>query len=137
MIIVHPEMAAAILDRLRRKGIRLYIDDFGTGYSSLSYLTRLPISYLKIDRSFVSGERRSNEILDTIIAMARTLGLKTVAEGVETNEQREALIAQGCDFLQGFLLGHPSTAAEFELMFMNDRAAPRTGASPLIHQESR
>ena len=115
-----------VLRRLLDAGIRISIDDFGTGYSSLSYLTRLPISSLKIDRSFVSGERRSRVILDTIVAMARALGMQTVAEGVETAEQRDALIAQGCDLLQGFLLGRPSAPADFEALFMNVDADSRT-----------
>lgn len=105
--------------RLVNTGFTISIDDFGTGYSSLSYLARLSISYLKIDRSFVSGERRSKVILDTILALAKALGIHTVAEGVETKEQLDSLTAQGCDLLQGYLLGRPSVPAEFERLLLH------------------
>ncbi len=105
------------LTRLRDAGFRISIDDFGTGYSSLSYLTRLPIDELKIDRSFVSGAQHSSIVLNTIIAMARALELEVVAEGVETEMQRDQLRAAGCDLLQGFLLGKPMPVAEFEATF--------------------
>jgi len=110
------------LDRLRNAGFGVSIDDFGTGYSSLSYLTHLPATSLKIDRSFVSGPQNSEVVLDMIIAMAQALQLTTVAEGVETEEQREKLIAKGCDVLQGYLLGIPMRASEFEENFLR-RAA--------------
>lgn len=102
---------------LRDFGFRISIDDFGTGYSSLSYLTRLPIDELKIDRSFVSGAQHSTIVLSTIIALARALELDVVAEGVETETQRDQLRAAGCDQLQGFLLGMPMPVAEFEARF--------------------
>ncbi len=105
------------LTLLRDAGFRISIDDFGTGYSSLSYLTRLPIDELKIDRSFVSGAQHSSIVLNTIIAMARALELEVVAEGVETELQRDQLRAAGCDLLQGFLLGKPMPVAEFEATF--------------------
>ena len=105
------------LTALRDYGFRISIDDFGTGYSSLSYLTRLPIDELKIDRSFVSGAQRSTIVLSTIIAMARALQLDVVAEGVETETQRDQLQAAGCDQLQGFLLGKPMAVTEFEAEF--------------------
>ncbi|TNF86143.1 MAG: EAL domain-containing protein [Gammaproteobacteria bacterium] len=105
------------LTALRDYGFRISIDDFGTGYSSLSYLTRLPIDELKIDRSFVSGAQHSAIVLSTIIAMARALQLEVVAEGVETETQRDQLQAAGCDQLQGFLLGKPMPVTEFETRF--------------------
>ena len=105
------------LTALRDYGFRISIDDFGTGYSSLSYLTRLPIDELKIDRSFVSGAQRSSIVLNTIIAMARALQIEVVAEGVETETQRDQLQAAGCDQLQGFLLGKPMPVTEFETRF--------------------
>ncbi|WP_243368103.1 bifunctional diguanylate cyclase/phosphodiesterase [Fundidesulfovibrio soli] len=98
------------LARLKSLGVRLLVDDFGTGYSSLSYLQRFPIDGLKIDRSFISGggDRRENmEIVRTIIALARNLGLGVVAEGVETVEQLESMIELECGSAQGFLFARP------------------------------
>jgi diguanylate cyclase (GGDEF)-like protein/PAS domain S-box-containing protein len=102
--------ATVLLRQLRALGIELVIDDFGTGYSSLSYLHRLPISSLKIDRSFVKGmveKREHAEIAKTIIALARSLGIRVVAEGVETLEQLVALRRLKCDAGQGFLFSKP------------------------------
>src|SRR6185436_9300273 len=96
-------------------GIRLSLDDFGTGYSSLSYLRTLPISGVKIDRSFSTslGEGgRNAELVASIVAMAKVLGLSVIAEGVETEEQAELLVEMGCDELQGFLFGEPEPAVE-------------------------
>jgi diguanylate cyclase (GGDEF)-like protein len=104
---------------LRDAGFIISIDDFGTGYSSLSYLTHLPANSLKIDKSFVSGPQASEIVLDMIIAMAQALGLTTVAEGVETREQRAKLVARGCDLLQGHLLGGPMCNTDFEKTFLN------------------
>lgn len=106
------------ITELRGAGFKISIDDFGTGYSSLAYLTRLPIDELKIDRSFVSGSQRSTVVLNTIIAMGRALNLRVVAEGVETEEQRDNLINSGCDLLQGYLLGMPMPVKEFENSFL-------------------
>ena len=107
------------LGRLRNAGIRISIDDFGTGYSSLSYLTQLPVDTLKIDRTFVSGSESSTVILEMIVAMAQTLKLKTVAEGIETEAQKELMIAYKCDYLQGFLFSQPLTAAQFERAYLH------------------
>jgi diguanylate cyclase (GGDEF)-like protein len=106
-----------ILERLRALGVRISIDDFGTGYSSLLYLKRLPASELKIDRGFVSelvADGEDAAIVAAIIALGQTLNLKIVAEGVETGAQQDLLTRLGCDSLQGFLLGRPMPALEFE-----------------------
>ncbi|HVT99597.1 MAG TPA: bifunctional diguanylate cyclase/phosphodiesterase, partial [Acidobacteriaceae bacterium] len=107
----------AILQQLDQMGVRISIDDFGTGYSSLLYLKRLPASELKIDRGFVRDLMHDTEdaaIITAIVALGRALGLKIVAEGVETREQQEFLKRLGCTSLQGFLLGRPMPADEFE-----------------------
>ena len=108
------------LKELRELGISISIDDFGTGYCSLAYLSRLPVDILKIDRSFVSGDQPSNAVLEMIVAMAKALGLKTVAEGVETKQQQEWLIQEGCDFLQGYLISKPISSQELEERFLVD-----------------
>jgi diguanylate cyclase (GGDEF)-like protein/PAS domain S-box-containing protein len=98
---------------LRNMGVHLSIDDFGTGYSSLSYLKRFPVEALKIDRSFIDGLGREHEdtsIVEAIVTLAHALGLTAVAEGLETATQLEALRVIGCDFAQGYLLGHPLPA---------------------------
>jgi diguanylate cyclase (GGDEF)-like protein/PAS domain S-box-containing protein len=99
---------AAVLAALRKRGIRLYIDDFGTGYSSLARLHQLPIDALKIDRSFLSDGGGSPEIVRAVVTLAHALGLAVVAEGVETPQQRDALIALGCDAAQGFFFARPA-----------------------------
>lgn len=102
--------AVEMLNQIRELGIEIDIDDFGTGYSNLGYLIKLPISTLKIDRSFVDpidSEGRNTEIVKTVLALARNLGLKTVAEGIETEHQLRALKELGCDGGQGFLFAQP------------------------------
>jgi diguanylate cyclase (GGDEF)-like protein/PAS domain S-box-containing protein len=101
----------------RDAGIQVSLDDFGTGYSAMSYLQRFDIDYLKIDQSFVRDmvtNPGDHAIAEAIIVMAHKLGIKVVAEGVETAEQRDLLIAAGCDYAQGFLFAEPMPADEFE-----------------------
>ena len=105
-----PARHIPVLEELRTMGVSLAIDDFGTGYSSLSYLKRLPIDKLKIDKSFIDGiPEQSHDcgIAKAILAMAHTLGLKVLAEGVETGAQRAFLMANGCDSVQGYLYSKP------------------------------
>jgi len=107
------------LNRIKAMGLGLAIDDFGTGYSSLSYLQQFPLNTLKIDRSFVSGASDpagNPEIIRTIVNLARTLGLRVVAEGVETREQLELLRTMGCDAVQGYLFSKPLPAKDVPLM---------------------
>ena len=108
-----PDESVRILTELTNLGVKASIDDFGTGYSSLLYLKRLPASELKIDRAFVNELKTQNEdatIVTAIVALAQTLKLKVVAEGVETREQQAFLTSLGCNSLQGYLLGRPVSA---------------------------
>ena len=105
-----PEAAIAVLEQLRQYGVMLSIDDFGTGYSSMSYLHRLPVDKLKIDRSFVDDvdqDSHNAAICDSVLSLARSFGLKVIAEGVETGAQMDWLRQRGCDEVQGYLLARP------------------------------
>ena len=107
------------LDELKEMGVRLAIDDFGTGYSSLSYLRELPIDVLKIDKSFVDGIAVSTKRLalaEVIVRIAKTLGLTVIAEGIESEVQRDMLVSMGCHYGQGYLLAAPMPAAEAEAL---------------------
>ncbi len=114
------KLAIKILDSLRLLGVKLSIDDFGTGYSSLSYLHRLPINYLKIDRSFI-GEMCTNheniEIVRTILMLADSLGIEVVAEGIETDDQLRQFINLECKNGQGFFFSKPVPPAKIDLLF--------------------
>lgn len=112
-----PETASQIMQSLRKQGFRLSIDDFGTGYSSLSYLKKFNIDKLKIDRSFIidlAHNPNDQAIVTAIIQMAHSLGMITLAEGVETKDQLEALRSRGCDAIQGFYFSKPLSALDFE-----------------------
>jgi EAL domain-containing protein (putative c-di-GMP-specific phosphodiesterase class I) len=117
MLMEDIEGGIAKLKAIRALGINVAVDDFGTGYSSLSYLARLPITSLKIDRSFVIQMPKSPEqmaIVSTVISLARALNLKVVAEGVETEEQANLLRLLRCDEVQGYLFGRPMPPEEME-----------------------
>jgi diguanylate cyclase (GGDEF)-like protein len=112
------ERAHAVLTRLREAGIQIAVDDFGTGYSSLSYLRDLPIDELKLDRSFVlpmSDDARAASLVASTIGLAHSLGLRMVAEGVETGAAFDELARYGCDHAQGFFMSEPVPAAELDL----------------------
>lgn len=120
-IMKSPEECIAILKQISDKGIQIAIDDFGTGYSSLSYLKRLPINKLKIDKSFIDGLPHDDEdasICKAIIALAKSLKLSIIAEGVETIEQKDFLLENGCENIQGYLYSKPIPADEFENTFL-------------------
>lgn len=109
------DRAVAVLDRLRKLGVRVAIDDFGTGYSALSYLARLDVDYLKIDKSFVhrlnaSGDGGENRLTEAIVGLARLFDLTPIAEGVETSMQEQMLRTFECDLLQGYLFARPMFA---------------------------
>ena len=115
--------AMQILDSLKNLGLSIAVDDFGTGYSSLNYLKQFPIDVLKIDRTFVDGlpsGEQDAQIARAIIAMAHSLNLAVIAEGVETHEQLDFLREHGCDEVQGYLFGRPMPANRFEAQFSND-----------------
>jgi len=110
------EQSIQIMETLRAAGIEIALDDFGSGYSSLTHLQRLPVGKLKIDISFVRNMlagKNQRTIVAIIVGMAQNLGIKALAEGVETQAQQEALLAMGCDEAQGFYLGRPEAAFPF------------------------
>ena len=109
------DVAVTTLSRLRATGVLIALDDFGTGYSSLSYLRRLPVDILKIDRSFISrlvDDVRDRAIVEAVVSIARTFGLRVVAEGVESGEQLALLRRLGCDVAQGYDIGRPGEPGE-------------------------
>ena len=117
--------------RLKALGVQLHIDDFGTGYSSLSYLQHLPTDTLKIDRSFIDRlclNHEGEELVRTIVAMAHNLGMKVVAEGVETAEQLGLLVALGCEYVQGYYFSKPLEAAD-AAAFMTQAEQPLAAVS--------
>ena len=121
------ERALSILRQLKNLGLRIAMDDFGTGYSSLSYLQSFPFDKIKIDRSFVANIGRSQQaaaIIRAVIALGRGLNLPVVAEGVETEEQREFLADEHCNEIQGYLIGKPKPIADYA-MAVGRRPAPQ------------
>jgi diguanylate cyclase (GGDEF)-like protein len=122
-IVDNLDEVVAVLEELRDLGVRAAIDDFGTGYCGLQYLSVLPVATLKIDRSFIQGMTPSDAaIVGATIAMGHSLGLDITAEGIETPEQQQFLVAQGCDRLQGYLLGRPVTADDLVARLRAERA---------------
>lgn len=123
LLMEHANDTTEQIYRLKELGVLLSIDDFGTGYSSLTYLKHLPVDSLKIDRSFVKdldSNPDDRAIVTAIVAMARSLHLKVVAEGIETEAQHQILQEMGCDYLQGFHFGKPMNRAEFESYLLSD-----------------
>jgi EAL domain-containing protein (putative c-di-GMP-specific phosphodiesterase class I) len=132
-----PHTAADVLRQLRDFGVKIYLDDFGTGYSSLSHLHKLPVDALKIDRSFVRSLAQADRpaIVESILALARTLNTSVVAEGIESDVQARELERLGCTHAQGFLFSRPlSSSAAEQLIAVNQPLGPkgmRPGASSL------
>jgi EAL domain-containing protein (putative c-di-GMP-specific phosphodiesterase class I) len=123
MLIGDVDASIRTLHDVRALGVRVVIDDFGTGYSSLSYLRQLPITGFKIDKEFVdaiASDKNDTLLLATVIELARSLGLETTAEGVESQDQMSALRELGCDLAQGYLFSRPLGAEQFDV---NLRAA--------------
>ena len=119
----NPQQTIHELNQIKSAGYKIAVDDFGTGYSSLSYLDQLPIDILKIDRAFVLplnplNARRS--IVATIVAMAESLNLDVVAEGIETKDHLQALQFLGCNVCQGYMFGKPTDIHEFDDMFFGN-----------------
>ncbi|OGO58246.1 MAG: hypothetical protein A2V85_14980 [Chloroflexi bacterium RBG_16_72_14] len=132
--------ALANLAALRAMGIRVAIDDFGTGYSSLSYLGRLPVDILKVDRAFVSrldSEEEARPLAAVVVRLGETLGLETIAEGIETPQQLAALRRLGCALGQGFLFARPASADAFEAAVRDLGAVPMTAGTASRRTRSR
>jgi len=123
------DLAEEVLTRLRRLGVKIALDDFGTGYSSLTYLRKFPLDKLKIDRSFVQEADKvtSASIIQGVVAIARALGLKITAEGVETEAQRTFLRVCGCHYLQGYLFSKPVPALSISQMLAAGQTERRVG----------
>jgi diguanylate cyclase (GGDEF)-like protein len=125
MIMGDIEASIVTLQKIRSMGISIALDDFGTGFSSLSYLARLPVTTIKIDRSFVVDMEKSasgESLIASMIQLSQSLRLKVVAEGVETEQQARLLLSHGCDELQGYLFGRPMPTAQFEEQFLRPGA---------------
>jgi EAL domain-containing protein (putative c-di-GMP-specific phosphodiesterase class I) len=129
MFIGAMDVAAPTLGQLRAMGVHVALDDFGTGYSSLTYLRQLPVDVLKVDRSFVTGvDVRSDQLslVSAVVNMARSLSMRTIAEGVEVEEERAALATIGCDGVQGYLYGRPQPASVVEPLLGGTSVRRRT-----------
>jgi EAL domain-containing protein (putative c-di-GMP-specific phosphodiesterase class I) len=122
-MMTNPEQSIKKLNRLSQLGIEIAIDDFGTGYSSLSYLKKLPLHKLKIDQSFIRDIPQDNDdvaITKAIIAIAKSLNLKLIAEGVETKEQKDFVIENGCLAIQGYLYSKPLNKEAIEQLLAEE-----------------
>jgi EAL domain-containing protein (putative c-di-GMP-specific phosphodiesterase class I) len=127
MVVADPARALPILARLHELGVEISVDDFGTGYSSMDYLKRLPVREIKIDRSFVmpmATDARDAAIVRCTIDLARSLGLRVVAEGVETPDVRARLTAMGCDQGQGYSFSRALPAARFTAWLLEREREP-------------
>ncbi len=114
-LMLHPERSVALLNRLHDKGLRIAVDDFGTGYSSMAYLTKLPLDTLKIDKHFFldnARDSRNKKVISAVTALGHSLGLDIIAEGVETQAELSLASNVGCDLLQGFYFGKPSSVKD-------------------------
>jgi len=123
-IMKNPELSIKILKEIDELGVKINIDDFGTGYSSFAYLKKLPVSKLKIDREFIKDipdDKDDEVITKSMISLAKNMNLKTVAEGVETQEQKDFVFSNGCDYIQGYFYSPPIKADEFEEKFLKDK----------------
>ncbi|BAQ65398.1 diguanylate cyclase/phosphodiesterase with PAS/PAC sensor [Geminocystis sp. NIES-3709] len=123
MLIKDLQTTSYVLNQIKNKGISISIDDFGTGYSCFSYLHQLPVDTLKIDRSFVNileSDPRNKVIAESIIALCKSIGIKSIAEGIETEEQKQWLKSQGCQFGQGYLFSHPVSVSEATNLLTRD-----------------
>ena len=133
LVIRDVERVFCVLEQFRSLGIQILMDDFGVGYSSLSYFERFPFDKVKIDRSFVAKMQSSPAaaaVIEAVVGLGRRLGMGIVAEGVETGEQMEALVAMGCTHLQGYLISRPRAASDFiHVLHPNDRRAARRAIS--------
>jgi EAL domain-containing protein (putative c-di-GMP-specific phosphodiesterase class I) len=119
----NPERAMAVLSRLKNIGLRVSLDDFGTGYSSLACLKKLPVDEIKVDKSFVinmQADEQDVAIVRLIINLGHILGLKVVAEGVENQRTKHALIALGCDMAQGYYISPPISAEELTRRLLSE-----------------
>ena len=119
ILVENIEETLKTMNALSEIGVKISLDDFGTGYSSLQYLKLLPIEQLKIDQSFIRDictDSNDKAIVRTIIAMAKSMGLNVIAEGVETEAQRELLFDEGCRHFQGYLFGRPIPVEQFEAL---------------------
>jgi diguanylate cyclase (GGDEF)-like protein len=132
LLIKDAERAIAILERLKALGVKISMDDFGTGYSSLSYFRMFPFDKVKIDQSFIHDmidNPQARAIIRSVIGLGRGLGMPVVAEGVETNEQLDALRAEGCDQVQGYLISRPGPIGQFEGVVVDRNAANGAGSA--------
>jgi EAL domain-containing protein (putative c-di-GMP-specific phosphodiesterase class I) len=136
----NPEQSVTILEQLSAMGVLVSVDDFGTGYSSMSYLRRFPIDKLKIDRIFISeivSRPEDASIVRAIVSLAHSLGLKVVAEGVETGDQLDFLRSAGCDEYQGYHFSRPLCALDFERLIRDSRPEESWSEEDAIRTHSK